>query len=332
MLTYCRPHGGEGEKKFVERFIKPYRPLAMLDDKGEVLAWCVRVGEVENAPVLWSGHVDTMHKPDAPAKQSIVYDEGCGMIYKDDKVMPLGADNGAGVWLMLEMLDAGVPGTYLFHRGEERGGIGSSGMAKKYDIFLKQFKYAIAFDRRGTGDVITEQMCGVCCSDEFALALAALLNTNVSNVSMGYKPDDTGSFTDTANYIGIIPECTNVSVGYDNEHTPNETLDVWHLMQLRDAVIAVFKTGIDLPVVRDPSIVVDRWGGFGSFGDNYDYPLCAAEVLDMPFKDLVKLVKTTHPEDIAELLLSLAEEASVAEAVEANDSQYMEKDYALHRY
>ena len=332
MLTYCRPHGGEGEHKFVQTFIRPYKPEEMKDTKGEVLAYMVRVGEVKDAPVLWSGHVDTMHKSDAPVKQSIVYDEGCGMIYKDDKVMPLGADNGAGVWLLLEMIDAGVPGTYLFHRGEERGGIGSSGIATHHEEFLKQFKYAIAFDRRGTGDVITEQMCGVCCSDEFALAFAALLNTNVA---MDYKPDNTGSFTDTANYIGTIPECTNVSVGYDNEHTPGETLDVWHLMQLRDAVVAVFKTGIDLPVVRDPSIVADRWGGFGNFGNfgNFgDYPLCAAEVLDMPFKDLVKLVKTTHPEDIAELILSLAEEASVAEAPESTDSQYWEKDYARYRY
>ena len=325
MLTYCRPHGGEGERKFVQTFIRPYKPEEMKDDKGEVMAWCVRVGDALEAPVLWSGHVDTMHKSDAPVKQSIVYDEGCGMIYKDDKLMPLGADNGAGVWLLLEMIDAGVPGTYLFHRGEERGGIGSSGIATHHEEFLKQFKYAVAFDRRGTRDVITEQMCGVCCSDEFALAFAALLNTNVN---MEYKPDNTGSFTDTANYIRTIPECTNVSVGYDNEHTPHETLDTWHLLELRDTLCRVFKTGIDLPVVRDPSIVADRWSGFGNFGNfgNFgDYPLCAAEVTVMPFKDIVKLVETTHPDDIAELILALAEEVErkeIAETLGSNDSQY----------
>jgi len=322
MLTYCRPHGGEGEKQFVERFIRPYEPEEIKDVAGEVLAYVVRVGK--DAPVLWCSHVDTVHIQTAPVKQTIVYDEEGGMIYKDDK-MPLGADDGAGVWMLLEMIDAGVPGTYMFHRGEERGGIGSRAIAAQYTAFLKPFKYAIAFDRRGTGDIITEQMCGVCCSDEFALALAALLD-------MDYKPDNTGSFTDTANYIDIIPECTNVSVGYNNEHSPNETLDVWHLESLRNAVVAAFKTGIALPVKRDPSIVVDRWGG------NYRYTLSAAEVVDMPFRDILRLIKTSSREDIAELILSLAEEVEHKEnhkelAEEINyDSSHWEQLDARNRY
>ena len=322
MLTYCRPHGGEGEKQFVERFIRPYEPEEIKDIAGEVLAYVVGVGKVKDAPVLWCAHVDTVHTQLAPVKQTIVYDEEGGMIYKDDKIMPLGADDGAGVWMLLEMIDAGVPGTYLFHRGEERGGIGSRAIAAQYTAFLSPHKYAIAFDRRGTGDIITEQMCGVCCSDEFAEAFAALLG-------MDYKPDNTGSFTDTANYINIIPECTNVSVGYNNEHSPNETLDVWHLKSLRDAVVAAFKTGITLPVKRDPSAVVDRWGG------DYRYTLSAAEVVDMPFKDIVRLIKTSSREDIAELILSLAEEVEhkeLAEELGVNDSPYWEQADARNRY
>ena len=76
MLTYCRPHGGAGEKQFVERFIRPYEPEEIIDATGEVMAYVVQVGEVKDAPVLWCAHVDTVHKQDAPIKQTIVYDEG----------------------------------------------------------------------------------------------------------------------------------------------------------------------------------------------------------------------------------------------------------------
>lgn len=292
MLTYCRPHGGRGEKQFTKRFIKPYKPEEITAE-GEVMAYMVRVGEVKDAPVLWCAHVDTVHRADAPVKQTIMYDEGCAIIYKDDGVMPLGADDGAGVWLLLEMIDAGVPGTYLFHRGEERGGIGSGAIAAQHAEFLRQFKWAIAFDRKGTSDVITEQFTGETASVVFAQAFADAL-------AMDYKPCPYGVFTDTANYAHIIPECTNISVGYDHEHTPGETLDVWHLVQLRDAVIAAFSKGIDLPAVRDPAKRNSHLNGD---------PTCATEVLDMKYWDLVKYLKGAHPEDVADLLVMLAEES-----------------------
>ena len=37
-----------------------------------------------------------------------------------------------------------------------------------------------------------------------------------------WKTDTGGSFTDTANYTDIIPECTNLSCGYYNAHTQSE--------------------------------------------------------------------------------------------------------------
>lgn len=319
MLTYCRPHGGEGERQFVERFIKPYKPDELTGDKGEVLAYRVQVGKVEDAPILWCSHVDTVHNDAAPLKQEIVYDEACGMIYKDDKKMPLGADDGAGVWLMLEMIDAGIAGTYLFHRGEERGGIGSRGIAMHHEEFLKQFKYAVAFDRRGTGDIIVEQFVGQTASYTFAQALADKFNNTDAgkNVGFTYAPSAEGVFTDTANYADVIPECTNVSVGYDNEHSPNETLDVWHLQALRDAVIEAFASGIDLPVARDPQEPW-KWSArlptfeAGRLDDMYDGPVSAREVLGMKYKDLVQYVKNADPEDVAELLLMLAEESEEA--------------------
>lgn len=74
---------------------------------------------------------------------------------------------------------------------------------------------------------------------------------------MGYAPDDSGMFTDTDNYTEIVPECTNLSVGYFKAHTANEWLDWEHL----DALLTALK-GVDindLPIKRDPSVYEDRY-------------------------------------------------------------------------
>jgi len=317
MLKLCRAHGSAGEQVFIKKYLTPYDAMPYLNPEGEVLAYVVFVGAGGGA--LFSGHVDTMHRSDAPLHQEIVYDKQSGMIYKhpDDPLkMPLGADNGAGCWLMMEMIDACVPGTYVFHRGEERGGIGSAGMATHYPDFLRRFKYAIAFDRRGTNSVITEMMVGRTCSDAFAAALSAKLG-------VCYAPDNTGSFTDTANYIRLIPECTNVSVGYDHEHGPEEVLDVSHLIALRGVLVRAFKEGTgDLPVVRGVDDVEEyAQSSWPSWRDkNYndaDAEFCldprdSTDVVGMGFSSLVKWVRLSSPEDVADLLMTMAEEAVYA--------------------
>jgi hypothetical protein len=132
---------------------------------------------------------------------------------------------------------------------------------------------------------------------------------------LGYAPDNTGSFTDTANYVRLIPECTNVSVGYDHEHGPSEVLDVVHLVALRGALVKAFKEGTgDLPVVRgvDDVEAWDKWGGYRNYIDA-DAEFCldprdSNDVIGMGFKDLVKWVRMSSPEDVADLLLTMAEE------------------------
>ena len=83
---------------------------------------------------------------------------------------------------------------------------------------------------------------GQCCSDTFAGALA-------SELGLGHKACPFGSFTDSANYTDFIPECTNVSVGYQKEHSSAETLDTDYLETLIESLI---RADLDsLPVVRE---------------------------------------------------------------------------------
>lgn len=144
----------------------------------------------------------------------------------------LGADDGAGIWLMLNMIEAKVPGRYIFHRDEEIGGFGSRHIRDNEPNLLDGISHAIAFDRRGTGSVITHMLYERCCSDRFARSLCRVLD-------MRHSLDDSGGFTDVTQYADLIPECTNISVGYMNEHQTSEKLNYFYLHTLRDKLLAV---------------------------------------------------------------------------------------------
>jgi hypothetical protein len=95
-----------------------------------------------------------------------------------------------------------------------------------------------------------------------------------------YAPDDTGVYTDTAEFTDIIAECTNVSCGYYFEHSDKEELDMLHFEQLGAAVVLVDWDG--LPTERDPKAVeykdesydtyMSKWGAMPDvWNDKDDY-------------------------------------------------------------
>jgi len=149
------------------------------------------------------------------------------------------------------MIENKVPGLYYFFLAEEVGRLGSKGI---YDYFINNdttcnIKKIVSFDRRGTNSIITHQLFDRCCSDEFADELA--LQLNMMGERLNFIKDDGGSATDSATFMDIVPECTNISVGYYNEHTTKEYIDIDHLCRLCKAVVKV--DWESLPVKRDPS-------------------------------------------------------------------------------
>lgn len=202
---------------------------------------------------LFSCHVDTVDGFVAPGvRKDLTYDSNFGLIGLESKSMGscLGADDGAGVWIMLKMIEAGVPGTYMFHRGEECGGISAKAIAAKESAWLERFDCAVAFDRPRDNEVITHQGGAMCASQKFALALAKALN---DNGPFEYKPSNSGVYTDTKEYRRIIAECVNLGVGYTDQHGHRETLDYGHLVAMLDACKAIKWDA--LPIDRDPTVV-----------------------------------------------------------------------------
>lgn len=270
ILSWCRPHGTHSEDYFVNWLkaeivsrggdpemkatnVVCVIPREAVEDKGVVTK--------KLSDVLFSCHVDTVHAQGG--KQNVVYDPGFGHVFLDDATSNcLGADDGVGVWLMLEMIQRKVPGTYVFHRGEERGGVGSNEMLKTERTWLSQFRVAVAFDRPRNNEVITHQGGLRCCSDKFADALAKALNDACPYFS--YAKSDRGVFTDTKVYRGVIDECTNIGVGYENQHGKDETLNYAHAELLRDAVCTVNWDA--LPIDRDCKKPEPyEWRGYGGY-------------------------------------------------------------------
>ena len=245
------PHGTEGEL-----FPLLYSEIdgLQVDEFGNLF---VKVGESD---VMFTSHLDT-----ATSANTIVNHVFEGNIIKTDGKSILGADDKAGVTVMMYMIKNKVPGLYYFFLGEEVGCIGSKKVASvQKENKIEGINKVISFDRRNTKSIITYQSSQRCASDTFGKALADQLNR--ADETFSYDIDPTGVLTDSVQFIKIYPECTNISVGYQSEHTFNETQDIEHLEKLAVACTKVDWVG--LPVERDPSKTEYR--SYGSYGYGYD--------------------------------------------------------------
>lgn len=249
MLAYRRQGRTRTEKRFIKEFISPLD--CKIDGYGNLYK---RIG---NAPVMWACHTDSVHS--MGGMQNLAYEKAHGILSlatKETTSNCLGADDAAGIFVMTQMIKAGVEGLYVFHRDEESGGGGSRHFAKHHAADYKHVNMCVSLDRYGYNSVITHQW-GRCCSDEYGDALADALNG--TNDLFQFEKDPGGLFTDSANYTDEIAECTNLSVGYYGHHGSTEEVSVPHLLRLIHGL-----SNIDvstLPVKRVP--------GTGGYGDYY---------------------------------------------------------------
>lgn len=273
ILSWARPHKSECERRFLREYLDPIAGMKQ-DRFGNRY---LRIGDT---PVMWSCHVDTVARHGGPQEVAFDPETGIASLANGKPKMSLGADDGVGVWIMLEMIRHARPGLYVFHRGEEVGCLGSEHILRHEPHILDGIRAAIAFDRAGAEDVITHQSFGMTASDDFAKSIADQLNTSVD--AFTYRPDNTGVYTDTNTYAGVIEECTNLSVGYERQHSHNETLDVFHAEALLAAMLE-FDIG---------KLVFARAAGDdGYVGYQFDKAKSRKwDDLDSPFEELMELI------------------------------------------
>ena len=221
--------------------------------------------KIGKSDVMFTAHLDTATS--ALTDITHVFE---GDIIKTDGKSILGADDKAGVTVMLNMIENNIPGLYYFFLGEEVGCIGSRKVAEAQKIKkIEGINKVISFDRRGTNSIITFQSSARCCSDTIGTALSKALND--VEPTFKYENDDTGVLTDSVQFVDIYAECTNISVGYYSEHTFSERQDIKHLEKLAEACLKVDWNA--LPVEREPGTTEYKSyysSSYGSYSRYYD--------------------------------------------------------------
>lgn len=231
--------GESGQEEPVRQFLLPQLTTRLhsvwQDDAGNLLG----TRKFGNGPtVMLSAHMDVIYE--LAADSQLVKN---GSIWSRSEGI-LGADDRAGIAMILILLDElptqGFNGTIkvAFTVQEETG---QKGAVKLDSSFYKDVKMAVSLDRRNGNDIVIR-----------------------SNGSKTYGPEELGKLFETAskelwngenNYIitngGVsdlrvwsaegVPSL-NLSVGFRNEHTPYETLDIEEWRRTRQLVLHVLTT------------------------------------------------------------------------------------------
>ena len=159
------------------------------------------------SPIMMVAHLD-IYYPDLPV--NVVISEDGVMKNGNDKGC-LGADDRAGAYSILRLLEEGHRPSVLFTTGEEIGGIGVKAFSKEFTSLPKHTRLLIELDRKGSEDYVDYSYRN---PDE----------VNKYFTDHGFKTSR-GSYSDVATLTSTfgIPHA-NLSIGYYKQHSILETL------------------------------------------------------------------------------------------------------------
>ena len=166
--------------------------------------YIIAVGSI---PIALVAHMDTVFKTPV---SDLYYDAKKGVMWSPDG---LGADDRAGIFAIIKILQDGLRPSIILTTGEEEGGVGACAICEKYpQCPIPGLKYMIQLDRHGTNDCVFYD----CYCPEFVDYVE----------SFGFC-ERWGSFTDIS---FLMPEWqivgVNLSVGYEDEHSHVEILNI----------------------------------------------------------------------------------------------------------
>ena len=176
--------------------------------------YIVAIGEI---PIALVAHMDTVFKTPV---SNLYYDRQKNVLWSPEG---LGADDRAGVFAILKILQAGYRPSVIFTTDEEKGGLGANELGKT-PCPIPNLKYLIELDRRGINDCVFYD----CYCPQFIQYVE----------SFGFF-ERYGSFSDISFLMEEWDICgVNLSIGYENEHSYSETL---HVDPMFDTIRKVIK-------------------------------------------------------------------------------------------
>ena len=191
-----------------------------------------------NYPILLVAHMDTIYDHSFyslfydndfahnQSKKKIFFDSSKKVIWSPEG---LGADDRAGLFIIIKLLLAGLRPYVLFTTDEEIGGKGARQFAEDFkDASLDKFiNFIVELDRKGKNDAVYYD-----CNNE-------LFQSYIN--SFGFIPQ-LGTFSDICIISPILNIAgVNLSVGYYNEHCQNEYLSLLQNDKIYDIIYYMVK-------------------------------------------------------------------------------------------
>lgn len=215
-------NGESGEEATVRNYVtqkmKPLVDELFVDDAGNLHAKQV-FGE--GPTIILNAHLDTVSSWNEDKE---ILKHGWGVWSSSTGI--LGADDRAGVAVLLGLAhllpNSSFDGTihYIFTVEEEIGLCGARAVTPE---LIQEAKLAFVIDRRGKHDIVVgNQWGGLFCSDEFGQRVERIARRTQSR----RWTCTLGGSSDTRIWASHGIESVNLSAGYMNEHTEDESLDV----------------------------------------------------------------------------------------------------------
>lgn len=173
-------------------------------------------------PIALVAHMDTVHKR---KPLQIFYDQEETVMWSPQG---LGADDRAGIFAIVDIIQRGFRPHIIFTTDEEVGGLGAHQLIQSFpDCPFAQLKFIIELDRANHNDCVFYE-----CANE----------TFIDYIEHFGFAEDIGSFTD----ISVIAPnwkvaAVNLSIGYYNEHSLGEYLVVSELEETIEKVIKILE-------------------------------------------------------------------------------------------
>lgn len=180
--------------------------------------YIVAIGDI---PIALVAHMDTVFRTPVT---DLYYDQRKGILWSPQG---LGADDRAGIFAIMKIIQSGLRPSVILTTDEEQGGLGATVLAS-LACPIPNLKYMIQLDRHGTNDCVFYQ----CFNEDFYDYVE----------SFGFC-EAYGSFSDISFLMPQWNICgVNLSVGYEDEHSDTEIL---HIAPLFDTIAKVQQMLLD---------------------------------------------------------------------------------------
>jgi len=167
--------------------------------------------QFNNVPFL-SSHMDTVKR-----NKTKNYNQ-CNNIIKSNDI--LGGDDACGITIILKLLlEKKLTFNWILTSREEIGGIGSKAFCQHNQQLLQNQLYGLILDRKGNSDII-------CTQNQYG---SKELEDNLFIIGKKYNYQPNRGIWSDADQFSQYISCANLSVGFYNQHTNNEYINLLDL-------------------------------------------------------------------------------------------------------